>query len=156
MNSLKFLFTKGPFLLSLYWQLGRSSIVIQTHNHHFATMFVVWLFIAMGLPWTLDLVSGYLHDRENDAIILLIDMVTALQGFMIFLIYNLKFGLWNKLVGFLKMRRKLMEKNVQQEAHSSDLWPKHGYFAAQLKSWIMLMFSSCREVGAIFKSKVPS
>ena len=115
MNSLKFLFTKGPFLLSLYWQLGRSSIVIQTHNHHFATMFVVWLFIAMGLPWTLDLVSGYLHDRENDAIILLIDMVTALQGFMIFLIYNLKFGLWNKLVGFLKMRGKRMEKTSNKK-----------------------------------------
>ena len=78
-------------------------------------MFVVWLFIAMGLPWTLDLVSGYLHDRENDAIILLIDMVTALQGFMIFLIYNLKFGLWNKLVGFLKMRKKLMEKTSNKK-----------------------------------------
>ena len=115
MNSFKFLFTKGLFVPSLYCQLGRSSIVLQTHNHHFATMFVVWLFIAMGLPWTLDLVSGYLHDRENDAIILLIDMVTALQGFMTFLIYNLKFGLWNKLVGFLKMRRKLVEKTSNKK-----------------------------------------
>ena len=105
MNSFKLFFTKGPFVLSLYWQLGISSVVIQTHNHHFATMFVVWLFIAMGLPWTLDLVSGYLHDRENDAIILLIDMITALQGFLIFLIYTLKFGLQEKMAKFLRRLR---------------------------------------------------
>ena len=122
MNAFKFLFTKakGPFVLLKFILATRKIIfcVLQTHNHHFATMFVVWLFIAMGLPWTLDLVSGYLHDRENDAIILLIDMITALQGFMIFLIYNLKFGLWNKLVGFLKKRRKLVEKKSTKKLTS--------------------------------------
>ena len=79
----------------------------------------------MGLPWTLDLVSGYMQNWENDATILLIDMITALQGFMIFLIYTLKFGLWKKLVRFLrrgrpgeKPRRKL---SVESNTNSSRL-----------------------------------
>ena len=71
----------------------------------FATIIVIWLFIAMGLPWTLDLVSGYLHHSENDITILLIDMITALQGFLIFLIYTLKFGLQEKLAKFLRRLR---------------------------------------------------
>ena len=90
-------------------------------------LIVIWLFIGMGLPWTLDLVSGYMHDWENDATILLIDMITALQGFMIFLIYTLKFGLWKKSVRFLrrgrpgegeKPRRKL---SVESNTNSSGL-----------------------------------
>ena len=79
----------------------------------------------MGLPWTLDLVSGYMQYWENDATILLIDMITALQGFMIFLIYTLKFGLWKKSVRFLrrgrpgeKPRRKL---SVESNTNSSRL-----------------------------------
>ena len=72
---------------------------------YFATIIVIWLFIAMGLPWTLDLVSGYLHHSENDITILLIDMITALQGFLIFLIYTLKFGLQEKLAKFLRRLR---------------------------------------------------
>ena len=64
----------------------------------------------MGLPWTLDLVSGYMHDWENNTTMLLIDMITALQGFMIFLIYTLKFGLWKKLVQFLRRRGGRGEK----------------------------------------------
>ena len=122
LNVIFFLLASHAICLGI-WAPSASENIRQPRVQRF--LIVIWLFIAMGLPWTLDLVSGYMQNWENDATILLIDMITALQGFMIFLIYTLKFGLWKKLVRFLrrgrlgeKPRRKL---SVESNTNSSRL-----------------------------------
>ena len=107
LNVIFFLLASHAICLGI-WAPSASENIRQPRMQRF--LIVIWLFIAMGLPWTLDLVSGYMHDWENNTTMLLIDMITALQGFMIFLIYTLKFGLWNNLVQFLRRRGRRGEK----------------------------------------------
>ena len=102
LNVIFFLLASHAICLGI-WAPSASENIRQPRMQRF--LIVIWLFIAMGLPWTLDLVSGYLHHSENDITILLIDMITALQGFLIFLIYTLKFGLQEKLAKFLRRLR---------------------------------------------------
>ena len=116
LNVIFFLLASHAICLGI-WAPSASENIRQPRMQRF--LIVIWLFIGMGLPWTLDLVSGYMHVWENDATILLIDMITALQGFMIFLIYTLKFGLWKKLVRFLR-REKLGEKAGQKLATTTN------------------------------------
>ena len=116
LNVIFFLLASHAICLGI-WAPSASENIRQPRMQRF--LIVIWLFIGMGLPWTLDLVSGYMHVWENDATILLIDMITALQGFMIFLIYTLKFGLWKKLVRFLR-REKPGEKAGQKLATTTN------------------------------------
>ena len=125
LNVIFFLLASHAICLGI-WAPSASENIRQPRVQRF--LIVIWLFIAMGLPWTLDLVSGYMQNWENDATILLIDMITALQGFMIFLIYTLKFGLRQKVIRFLRRgrsgenpRRKLsVESNTNSLGFNSS------------------------------------
>ena len=64
-----------------------------------------WLFLAMGIPWTFDCLTGYIK-YEDHITILTFDMFNALQGFVIFLIYSLKFGFWDKVRRFCQRPQK--------------------------------------------------
>ena len=57
---------------------------------------VLWLFFTMGLPWIVDCFSGFFKDKHH-MFTFGFDIINALQGLIIFLIFTLKDGIKNSL-----------------------------------------------------------
>ena len=53
---------------------------------------VLWLFFTMGLPWIMDCLSGFFKDKHH-IFTFGFDIINALQGLIIFLIFTLKDGI---------------------------------------------------------------
>ena len=72
---------------------------------------VLWLFFTMGLPWIVDSFSGFFKDKHH-IFTFGFDIINALQGLIIFLIFTLKDGINNSL--------QIMCQEVQAGARPQD------------------------------------
>ena len=73
---------------------------------------VIRLFFVMGIPWTVDCVSGFLEFNDDHIVVFVFDVINALQGLIIFFLFTLTYGtiksfkiMWLQLKAKFKVKR---------------------------------------------------
>ncbi|BES95490.1 g-protein coupled receptor [Nesidiocoris tenuis] len=100
--------------------LSRSRNTLGDHTRHF--FLYLKLFIVMGISWSTEILS-FMFDKHFESFWFVTDLVNALQGFLIFLLFVCKENVITLLTGDLKIVTNLFSSKNPSNRSSKTMTP---------------------------------